>query len=325
MSPIRKYWRGLLSIAILATFSAWTVLYVRGHWDEFSIIADVPLIHLLGLYLVFSMLMACNGLFIHYIMKAYGTTLKTRVWVGLSFMSSAINFFMPMRAGAGFRATYLKGAYDFPITSFLSTFTAMYLIHLAVHGGLGVLAALVLWGQGKTYSHLLALLFLLVALASMAPIILRFRLPEYTTFPLREIARVVNGWESLRNNRALFFRLVMTVTLFASLTVIQYKIAFSAYDISLSMPAILFFVCGRNMAMFVSLTPASFGIVEGLAVFMGSSLNYSAAEGLMVQALVRTVTVTTLVISIPFASHVLGVDLKAMRSQTKESRDAERQ
>jgi uncharacterized membrane protein YbhN (UPF0104 family) len=307
--------RMLLSAVILVVFGIWTAWYVVRHPHEFRTILQVPIGHLVSLYLLFFLTMVCNGIFMRDVVMAFGTRLGVRAWLPLSFLSSFVNFLMPMRGGAGFRAVYLKTVHRFAISDFVSTLSAMYLIYLSVHAAIGLGALAVLWRQQGSFSLRLFALFAIVLISCLAAIALHSRIPAFSRFPLRQVAAVIRGWRNLHANPHILARLILTACIFALLSASQYKIAFAAYGVDLSAAQVLMFVAARNMAMFVSVTPGALGVVEVLAVYLGRVMDYAPAEALMVQALIRTVTLTTLMASFVFASRALGKDYQSIRRE----------
>jgi hypothetical protein len=97
----RSRTRMLLSAAILVVFGIWTTWYVARHPHEFRTIIQVPIAHLVSLYLLFLLTMVCNGIFTRDVVLAFGTRLGVNAWLPLSFLSSFVNLLMPMRGGAG--------------------------------------------------------------------------------------------------------------------------------------------------------------------------------------------------------------------------------
>jgi uncharacterized membrane protein YbhN (UPF0104 family) len=225
---------------------------------------------------------------------------------------------MPMRGGAGARAVYLKTVHRFSIGDFVSTFSAMYLIYLGVHAAIGLGALVALGQQRGLFSVPLCAFFATVLISCLIAIALHSRMPAFARFPLKQIATVIHGWRNLRSNPRVLVRLTLTTCIFAVLSAGQYKIAFAAYGVDLSAAQALMFVAARNMTMFVGITPGALGVVEALVVYLGTVMDYAPAEALMVQALIRTVTLTALLASFPLAARALGSDYQSIRRQLSE-------
>ena len=298
-------WRSALSASILAAFLVWMVWYVSRHWAEFRVIGDVSLPHLLGLYSIFVLIVAANGLTTYIILRAFGIRLSTQAWLALSVATSFMNWVTPLRGGAGFRAVYLKTIHRFALTNFVATFGAVTLVYTAVHGVLGLVAMAELHRLGNPPSLTLSVLFAGITLLTAIVMLVRMPVIRSKNPALRQLSTVLDGWNTLQAQRKSLLGLTLTILALALFTVIQYALAFSAIGVKLSPSALLFFVAARNMAMLTSITPGSLGITEAVTVFLGRSLNYTPAEGLLVQGLIRVVSITSLLAAFPFALHVL--------------------
>jgi hypothetical protein len=81
--------------------------------------------------------------------------------------------------------------------------------------------------------------------------------------------------------------------------------AFAAFSVPISSGGVFLYSGGKNLLLLASITPASLGIVETMAVYLGDVLDYSTAEALMIQGITRVVAVTVLVLAGPFGFSAL--------------------
>ena len=302
-----KALRPLISIVTLVLFIVWVAWYAAGHWRDFAVIADVAWPNLLGLYLVFVGILMVNGLYTRYVLLAFGVHLRFKEWVFLSIASTATNYITFFRGGAGVRALYLKLHYQFSFTDFLSTLSAMYIMYFLFNGVLGLASMALLAGNKAGYNLLLTLAFAGLTVLSAAVMLLNIRVPEYNMFPFRQIARIINGWDAIRKNRVLCAKLLGNTALYTLLMVLQTKLAFFTYGVKLSWGAVFCFTSVKGLALLAAITPGSLGIVEWLSVYLSRILPYTGSEALMAQALMRAVSLTTLLVTGPLAVHYLGV------------------
>ena len=77
---------------------------------------------------LFLIVFLLEGLFVKITLQAFdkGITVKESFYI--STISRIGNYLLPMRAGAIFRATYLKNKYNFEYSKFLSTLYGYYII-----------------------------------------------------------------------------------------------------------------------------------------------------------------------------------------------------
>jgi uncharacterized membrane protein YbhN (UPF0104 family) len=295
------YLKKLGSILFLLIFFGWTAWYICNHTDEFTSIRQVPMVNLLGLYSLTLGVIICNGLFIKYALRFYAIELGFRDWLSITMVTSAMNYVVPFRGGAGFRALYLKLQYNFAITDFLSTLSGMFLIHFVVNGGIGLLGMSLLWYEGASFDPLLAWFFGAVALGAVIAIWLPFPMGHYTHPLLTKLMQIKKGWHMLRQEVAIYVPLWLAMIGYAGLTTGQLKLLFDAFNVELSWGAILFYTAGQNLAALATLTPGALGIMEILGIYMATHLAFSTSEALLVQGLFRVVMLTTLFSTLPLA------------------------
>jgi uncharacterized membrane protein YbhN (UPF0104 family) len=304
--------RRILSVTLLAAFLGWAGWYVATRPEAFAPLADVTWTDGLVLTLAFVLLMACNGVFIALVTSAFRIRLQTLEWLALSFASSFANYFLPFKGGTGIRALYMLHLHRFPITEFVSTLGIMYLMHVVVNGvmalvGMGLIAT----GGGPTNAILLSF-FALVSLAGIVIILIDFEIgSHHERFPMRQLARVLAAWRTVRADRALVVKLWSLMLVFALATVWQCRAAFMAASITLSWDGVLVYAASKNLATLVSLTPGSLGVVELISIYLGSVLGYDTADALMVQSLIRAVAIVVLLLVGPFAMLYLRNKLRA--------------
>jgi len=258
------------------------------------------------LFFLFFAMLSCNGLYTKYILSAFGVSLCFKECLFLSVASALMNYVTFFRGGAGIRALYLKTNYRLSFSDFLSTLSATYLMCLMVNCAVGILGMMLLLRKGFLFDAPLVVLFVLPASFSSVLMLFRIRLPESDNFPLHQIARIINGWDMIRKNKGLFVKLMVNTVLYSFLIILQTKVAFSAYGVNLSWESAMCFSAAKSLALLATITPGALGIVEWLSAYLGQTLAYSASEGLMAQGLMRTVTITTLLITGPFAVRYIG-------------------
>ena len=182
-------------------------------------------------------------------------------------------------------------------------------MYFTVYGGMGIVGMLILWSQGRTFDVPLAVVFVLLGLISATCMLWRFPPLSSRHFPLQHIAYIINGWALLRANRGVCARLMIYTILDTLIALLRAKIAFAAYGIKLSWGGAMFQAAGQSIALLASLTPGSLGVAEIMSMYIGQSLHYTLSEALMVQALLRIVSWTTMLVLAPIALRLLHVQL----------------
>lgn len=294
--------RRILSVALLAAFLAWAVWYVSSNAEAFAPVLEVTWLDALALTLAFLAIMIGNGLFIAAVSHAFRLRLAALEWLSLSFASSFANYFLPFRGGTGLRALYMNRVHGFPISEFVSTLSVMYLMHIVANSLMALVGMGLIARHGGPLNVSLLLFFAVVATAGTAAMLLRFEIRrEFTSFPLAQIAKLVNAWQAVRADRGLVTRLWILMAAMTLATVWQCHAAFAALSIALPWEGVAVYAAAKNLATLIGLTPGAMGVVELISIYLGKVLGYSTADALSVQALIRAVAIASLLLAGPFA------------------------
>ena len=312
--------RRTLSVALLVAFLAWVVWYVRSNAEAFAPVLQVTWLDALTLTLAFLAIMIGNGLFIAVVSHAFRIRLAGLEWLSLSFASSFANYFLPFRGGTGIRALYMNRMHGFPITEFVSTLSIMYLMHIVVNGLLALVGMGLIARNGGPLNLSLMLFFAFIAAAGLAAMLIRFEIRrEFRSFPLAQIARLVNAWQAVRADRGLVMKMWLLMIAMTVATAWQCRAAFDALSIALPWEGVFVYAAAKNLATLIGLTPGSMGVVELISIYLGNVLGYSTADALSVQALIRAVAIASLLLAGPFALVYLR---RRIGSQTSTQADA---
>lgn len=297
---------GIASLLILAAFAAWTVWYVAGHWGEFAAIRQVSLTDLASLYGALVVLLAINGLFLKEATAVFAVDLRPAEWASLSAFSSFANYFLPFRGGAGLRALYLATVHRLHLADFMTMLSAMFLMQAVINACLVLAGMILLSARGGPFDPALGVFFAAVAAtALLLAAVPAAALPATARFPWPQFRRVAAGWRRLHQDRPAVRRLWLLSLAFAAATLWQCGQAFSAIGAPLPMDGLLVYAGAKNVAFLAALTPGSLGVVEAMSVYLGRSLDYSPAQALLVQGLIRAVSLSALLVAGPLAFQVL--------------------
>lgn len=306
MALMTSRWRTIVSVSLLVGFFAWAAWYVSQHRQEFAVLAGVPWWCAVALFLTSAGIICCNGLYVKIVLQVFDIHLSLKECLSLAVATTTANYIIPLRGGAGFRALYLKARYQFSFTDFLSTLSAMYLMYFVIHGLMGILGMALLWADGKPFDLPLAGLFAAVTSLALIFMLCRINVPRWEVFPFRHLARIVEGWTTLRQNRSAFLLLLSVTTIYALLSLVLARLTFLAIHLHLPWGGILFYTAGQSMALLVTITPGALGIAEWMSIYMGTFLSYNASEALMVQLLFRAGFLIVLLVSAPLTFRTLA-------------------
>lgn len=294
--------RSVASIIILTGFFVWVAWYVSRNASLFRPLTEVSIIDLIALFVAFVAIMVCNGIFIAIVAKAFQIQLHTVEWLSLSFASSFANFFLPLRSGTGIRAVYMHRVHRFPISEFVSTLSIMYLMHIVVNAFLALAGMLFIASRDGPTNVALLVLFGGMALAGTVAMFTDFGVrADRRGFPLQQLAGLLAAWRKVRQDNALVLRLWLLMVALTAATVWQSFAAFRAVGIDLAGDGVLVYAACKNLGSLIGLTPGSLGIVELISIYLGKVLGYGTADALLVQGLIRAVSVVVLLLAAPAA------------------------
>ena len=97
-------WRKTISIFLVIVFIVLGYEYIKKYWSEFSTLNVKNYWQLVAVGLLFLVNMALRGLFFRVVLKSFAIQLGFLESFHLSATTTMINFLLPVRAGAGFRA-----------------------------------------------------------------------------------------------------------------------------------------------------------------------------------------------------------------------------
>jgi uncharacterized membrane protein YbhN (UPF0104 family) len=306
--------RKALSFTLLAGFLSWSTWYIYTNSGDFIAITQLEFPDVLLLAFIFLLILLCNGLFISVVSSAFQLQLRSIEWFSLSAASSFANYFLPFRGGAGLRALYMSRLHKFPLTGFISTLSVMYLMHIAVNGVLALIGMALIKLDGRPTDTTVLAFYTLVSLLGCLAVTCKFSIGNnHRKFPLKQLQQILQGWEKVRQDRPLQLRLWLIMLLMTAATVWQCQVAFEAISTPLSGGGILVYAASKNLAMLISLTPGSLGIVEVISIYLGNLLGYSTSDALLVQGLIRSVAITMLLLIGPAALLFLKRQIETLK------------
>ena len=281
--------RGLISLLVVAGLTAWAVYYLSSNFEEFSrtLTWDPAALALLsGLVLLHFVLL---GLFNQVILKSFDLVLSFKEWFGLSIITTLGNYLLPPRGGAGLRAAYLKKRRGFPLTHFMSTFVAFYVLHLVTAGLFGLLA-LSAMSHLRTEVTAPLLIFLgAVTLFSVVVVLFPVRAAWFDRPGLRLAARLIEGWQTIKGRRSMVGLLLLLVLANYLVQGGMILVAYRSLGLDLGVAGAVLVTSLLSLTSLISLTPGGLGIQEAVLVFSTGALGVIPAQSLAAALTIRAV------------------------------------
>ncbi len=308
----------LLSILVLAVLLAFIIHYIVEHISDFRLILNISPSYCLSIGALYLGFFIINGLFFQVIVKDFGISLNFAECTSISILTSFGNAFIPFRGGIGIRAIYMKSKYAFTYTNSILTLAGASIITLNTVAVLGLAIILVLYATRGYFSASITCALAFMGLASLCTIIFTPQWHKHIPFDRirNKLDELVRGWSIIRKSpKNVAYMYVLGIGNFLLGTLITWLelMALGIQDMS-GGPITYFQSCFlfliSAVSHYVSITPASLGIREGLLMLTSSVVKISPSHVLMMSVLDRAINYTLLLILFHPATYCLKSCLK---------------
>lgn len=303
----------IVSILVLVAILAFFVYYVITNRSDFEVFAQTSPSYVAIIACLYALFLVVNGAFLRVIIRDFGIALSFIEYTAISVLTTFGNTFLPFRGGAGFRAVYLKKRYNFSYTHFMASLAGNYIIVFAVASFLALVGIAVLYAQ-KGYTQLpVTIIFASILVGTTVVIIVSPK--EMAFIPIAavrdRVKTVLEGWHIIRSSRRTVITLILLTVVNLSLIAGMMLFEFRALGITstdgteVTFFQAFFFGAVNTLSLFVSITPASLGIREGLMMLVSSGVGIDPSHALAISMLDRAVTFFLLLLLAPVAGVLL--------------------
>jgi uncharacterized protein (TIRG00374 family) len=269
---LTKYISPILTVVILILFG----LYLYRNPDIIKVVLDTKPKYLLIIILIFISVFFLEGLFIRVTLKAFNKDISIKESFYLSTLSRIGNYLLPMRAGAIFRATYLKKKYNFDYSKFLSTLYGYYIILFLLYSFVAIITLLFKSFLNDEIFYILTIFFSGLFLAMLFLMFVRVPFKKFVKNKEGLLAKIVGfldrfmkSWDVIVKNKKLLLQLIFITFQYILLNTIIIYVEFLSLGITINFLNLILYSCLSGVSLLISLTPGSLGIRE--AVFLISS------------------------------------------------------
>jgi uncharacterized membrane protein YbhN (UPF0104 family) len=281
---VKNYASLILTFGIIA----WAVIYVNKHFDEVRNILSVSFEKLVILILLVLIEIIINGYSTKIILHLFRVNLDFHEWFGLSAITTMGNFLSPFRGGVGIRALYLKSKFNFPITSFLSTVVATYIISSLISALIGIISLFLLYFYYDIFSISIFLLFFVVSLISLFFLFLSHKLPRFRNRYLSRINAVTDGWQKISNNYPLLLKLILLYSLYSFESILLIYFSFQTLSIDINILESSIIASLNFLSTLIAITPGGLGLNEAVIVLSSQLFGVILSQGIIAAALWRS-------------------------------------
>jgi uncharacterized protein (TIRG00374 family) len=298
-----KYISVLLTLLVILLFG----VYIYRNPEILSELVEIKVEYILLTMFLFLVVFLLEGLFIKITLSVFDKDITVKESFYLSTLSRIGNYLLPMRAGAIFRATYLKKKYDFDYSKFLSTLYGYYIILFLLYSVLGVSSLLV---KSFVYNERFVTLILFFVALFLGMLFLMFvRIPFKKIIKKEKsilgkvvafLDRFMQSWDRIvKNKKLLIWLLLITFGNILVNTVIIF-IEFLSLHIAVNFFDLLLYSSLSGVSLLISLTPGSLGIREGVFLITSQSIGLTQEQILQIAIVDRGILFVLLLIMMIF-------------------------
>jgi uncharacterized membrane protein YbhN (UPF0104 family) len=224
-----------------------------------------------------------------------------------SFMLSAVvaagNFLLPVKAGTGLRAVYMKRVHDFPISYFASGAVIFFIVTVFSMSLAAVCLLFAIYLKLGYFRVDLSILFPFVMIVSAGGVMIVRPTKEYQLGDDRSWLDSFRGSLLLMlGERKLVLAALAIVTTIFIVASLAWSVALREFAPNISVLEALLLAASQIIAGFVTLTPGATGFQELVALYVGKSFAATTTEIFAVLLWVRVVRVAVaIMVAIPSA------------------------
>ena len=281
----------LLVISLLVC--AWIVWNYR---DLFYSISKLKVGYVITLLCLFLLVQLVNGYRVFMIVRFFGARIKTFDWICLPYITSYLNY-LPVNAGSGATAVFLKKKYNFPYTKFVSMSGALFLLQMFCFSTAGLLLMIfnrIAKGHTNVYA-VIALLFIAAVVIGARFVPVGFVKGESRVATW--ISSALDGFENLRKEKNLIITLMLNSYLQLALMGLTIYFTFISLDLFVNYLDGLLLGIVTSVSKYHFLFPGQLGLRELFIAFATKIIQGSFSDGVIVAVTDRIISgVATIVL-----------------------------
>lgn len=299
MKLIKKYISSIITVIVVLLFG----IYLYKNPEIITQLLSTKIGYIVLVMVIYLGVFLFEGLFVKTSLQIFNRNITVKESFFLATVSRIGNYLLPMRAGAVFRATYLRKKYEFPYSNFLSTFYGYYVIFFLTNSVIGIV---VLLSKYLIDNQLFLPLIIFFSMVILGMLILIFvRLPLEKIFKskggviekiLNFINKFINGWDLIVKDRKEFLLLVSIALGNIFLNILVVLVEFNAIEKAPKILDAVLYTAISGMSLLISITPGSLGIREGVFLLTSQSLGLSEAQIMQLAFLDRGIMFVLLLI-----------------------------
>ena len=281
MKSFKKYISPILSIFVLTLF----VIYLYRNPEILIHLKQTNPFFVVLIMLLYLFVFFLEGLFILVTLKIFNKRISNLEGWYIAILSRVGNYLLPMRAGAVFRAVYLKKKYNFEYSNFLATLYGYYIIFFLTNSVI-ILSLLLFKATVHKEVNITLILFFSSLILGLIVLIF-FRVPFRNIFinskgVIGSLASSLNkffdGWDLIVRSGSLFTQLILLAFANIFVNILVIYLEFVSIGKVGDIIDVVLYTCLSGISLILSITPGSLGLREGVLLLTSKSLGLTNTE-----------------------------------------------
>jgi uncharacterized membrane protein YbhN (UPF0104 family) len=262
---------------------------VWNYRELFSLILEIEAGYFIILVVLFAIVQLVNGYKVFMIVRFFGIRIKPIDWIGLPYITSYLNY-LPVNAGTGVMAIFLKKKYGLPYTKSVSISGTLLLLQMLCFSTAGLLLmGLIRISKGYVNGYAVGG-FLFIFLGVIGLGLLPVRIVKGESRIANWIKSALLGFDDLRRDYSLILRLMLNSYLQLALMGLIIYVTFMSLGLLVSYLDGLLLGVVTSVSKYQFLFPGLLGFREMFIASMTKMVQGSFSDGIIVAVTDRVIS-----------------------------------
>ena len=285
----KKQFRKIIPYFITILFIALILFFSRNQWGQFNKVSEISLKTIVLLSVFFLLTQIAEGYMLKIIVEVFDIKLKILEWFGLSSLRAFGNY-LPLNAGVVSNSVYLKYQKGLPITKFMSFIIGQTIIMILTYGILGIIILFIRYAMNYDFNLIMFITSSVFVLFGIVVITLPKHKINSTNRILGWIKSVNNGWDLIKAQKILVFKIIIFQTIILIINSLRYITVFNEMGYKIDILAIIILTIMISVIRFTSVLPGNLGVNEAISGGAMKTFGLMFTSGVLVTIVIRIIS-----------------------------------
>ena len=285
----KKQFRKIIPYFITILFIALILFFSRNQWGQFNKVSEISLKTIVLLSAFFLLTQIAEGYMLKIIVEVFDIKLKILEWFGLSSLRAFGNY-LPLNAGVVSNSVYLKYQKGLPITKFMSFIIGQTIIMILTYGILGIIILFIRYAMNYDFNLIMFITSSVFVLFGIVVITLPKHKINSTNRILGWIKSVNNGWDLIKAQKILVFKIIVFQTIILIINSLRYITVFNEMGYKIDILAIIILTIMISVIRFTSVLPGNLGVNEAISGGAMKTFGLMFTSGVLVTIVIRIIS-----------------------------------